>query len=213
MQSMLTRTLRTIQITNKATAFRSILPQQQKYNFHTSPTFRSGLSDLQQYNILEYDPGRIEITGYISKGFNVGQVRVFGSLIATTNEFFSWNVTRFEDITIESLKFFEYLNPTPHILVIGTGDDHALVSREIREHFKQAGIIIEEMSTKHALATFNVLNQEGRNVACALLSVEPLDPRDVTPEKIPNLFIEIEEISKNDPAHLREQQMRKGGFH
>lgn len=43
-----------------------------------------------------------------------------------------------------------------------------------------------------AISTFNVLNEEGRNVAAAILSLDPVIQTDVTPEKEPGLFDQIE---------------------
>lgn len=44
-------------------------------------------------------------------------------------------------------------------------------------HFSKQGVAVEHMSSDNAMATFNVLNQEGRPAAAALLSRKPL-PRD-----------------------------------
>ena len=45
-------------------------------------------------------------------------------------------------------------------------------SGEIRRAFVEAGIGLEPMATGAAVRTYNVLLQEGRDVACALIAVE-----------------------------------------
>ncbi len=64
----------------------------------------------------------------------------------------------------------------------------------------------------NALSTFNVLNQENRSVACALLSMKPVDVTELTPENHPALFMEIEEMAKTDPQFARMVAQKRGGF-
>lgn len=47
-----------------------------------------------------------------------------------------------------------------------------------------------------AISTFNVLNQEGRNVVCAAISLEPVDPRTITPDENPALFMQLQDTSQ-----------------
>jgi NADH dehydrogenase [ubiquinone] 1 alpha subcomplex assembly factor 3 len=191
--------------------------KQRQILFHSYQTMKqeenTGEKLIKQYNVLQYDPGKIVVTSYINKGFNIGIVRVLGSVILTPYDFFCWNVQTPEDITIESLQFFEYMNPTPRILIIGTGKDYISLDIKIRNHFKSVGIVIEEMSTVRALSTFNILNQEDRNVACALLTLEPLDATELTPDKNPTVFIQIEELAKSDPISVLEKKRKDSHFH
>ena len=79
-----------------------------------------------------------------------------------------------QDITIESLSVFTLLYPTVECLFIGCGDNiPAQLDPALARFFKQKGIVVEVSSSANAAATFNVLNNEGRNVAAALLALGP----------------------------------------
>jgi NADH dehydrogenase [ubiquinone] 1 alpha subcomplex assembly factor 3 len=98
------------------------------------------------------------------------------SIICLSSEFLLWEPRTFEDITIESLSIFELIYPTLEVLFIGCGD--IMLNQlpiEIIKHFRSKGIVIEATNTVNAAATFNVLNAEGRNVACALLTNFPVN--------------------------------------
>ncbi|ORZ21926.1 NADH dehydrogenase 1 alpha subcomplex assembly factor 3 [Lobosporangium transversale] len=73
----------------------------------------------------------------------------------------------------EIFKIFELMNPRPEILVIGTGKAFAPLSPAIRSVIRNLGIQVDMMSTANAAATYNMLAEEGRDVAAALLPLEP----------------------------------------
>lgn len=52
------------------------------------------------------------------------------------------------------------------------------------------------MKSKHAATTFNLLNSENRNVAAAILSIEPVNSKELTPDTDPDLMTEIYEDAK-----------------
>ncbi|CAI7787500.1 unnamed protein product [Closterium sp. NIES-54] len=55
------------------------------------------------------------------------------------------------------------------LLLLGTGQRMQAVPGELREFVRACGMKLEVLSTRHAIATLNVLNEEGRSVAAALL--------------------------------------------
>ena len=57
----------------------------------------------------------------------------------------------------------------PEVLLVGTGDRHVMLSREVLDPLLRAGIGVECMSTPAAARTYNVLMAEGRLVIAALL--------------------------------------------
>lgn len=85
------------------------------------------------------------------------------------------------------------------MLLIGTGDEMTAINPVIFGHFARNGVAVEHMASvryirfagvydhaensmvcllqKHAISTFNVLNQEGRGVAAAMLCRNHM-PRD-----------------------------------
>jgi len=117
---------------------------------------------------------RMSVRGYGEDCFQVNETHVHGSVVILPHSFFIWEAKTFEDITKESLSLFTMLHPTIEVLFIGCGDVmHKPLDAALTRHFKQKGIIVEASSTTNAAATFNVLNGEGRNVACALLGLGP----------------------------------------
>ena len=57
------------------------------------------------------------------------------------------------------------------ILLIGTGENAAMISPEVRQAFRDVGVSIDVMDTAAACRTYNVLMPEGRVVAAALIPV------------------------------------------
>lgn len=140
------------------------------------------------------------ISGYGERSFFVGNTRLFGSIFVTKKQVFLWDVSNPNEITIESLALAEHLNPTPTLLLVGTGRGIVRLPPEVHEHFRQNGVVIEEMNTVSAVSTFNILNQEGRDVCCACISLEPVNVKDLTPQKSPAVFLEIQEAISRRPT-------------
>lgn len=57
-------------------------------------------------------------------------------------------------------------------VLLGTGDSQVFPSGDIRKAFVEAGVGLEPMATGAAVRTYNILLQEGRDVACALVAVD-----------------------------------------
>eukprot|EP00761_Pharyngomonas_kirbyi_P000146 gb/GECH01000146.1/.p1 GENE.gb/GECH01000146.1/~~gb/GECH01000146.1/.p1 ORF type:complete len:240 (+),score=69.95 gb/GECH01000146.1/:1-720(+) len=143
---------------------------------------------LQQFNLMQPESGKTQVSHHESKFCTVNGVFLYGSVILLPNSALLWEAKTYEDITINSLGLFELLNPAPTILLLGTGDRAELLPAEIYEYFQDRQISIEAMSSFHAAATFNVLNLEDRPVAAAILSPEPVNAKEITPENRPGLF-------------------------
>ncbi|KAI9261997.1 NADH dehydrogenase 1 alpha subcomplex assembly factor 3 [Sporodiniella umbellata] len=73
---------------------------------------------------------------------------------------------------LECFKIFDIISPRPELVLFGTGKDLAPLPEEVRKYFFQRGMQVDQMNTKHAAATYNVLAEEGRRVALALLPFE-----------------------------------------
>ncbi|KAK3823695.1 MAG: NADH dehydrogenase 1 alpha subcomplex assembly factor 3 [Linnemannia elongata] len=78
-----------------------------------------------------------------------------------------------EDTAKEIFKVFELMNPRPEILIVGTGKAFAPLSPAVRAVVRSLGLQVDMMSTANAAATYNMLAEEGREVAAALLPLEP----------------------------------------
>ncbi|KAF9134053.1 hypothetical protein BGW39_008272 [Mortierella sp. 14UC] len=78
-----------------------------------------------------------------------------------------------ESTAKEIFKVFELMNPRPEILIVGTGKAFAPLSPAVRSVVRSFGLQVDMMSTANAAATYNMLAEEGREVAAALLPLEP----------------------------------------
>ncbi|KAG0344299.1 hypothetical protein BG004_004576 [Podila humilis] len=78
-----------------------------------------------------------------------------------------------EETAKEIFKIFELMNPRPEILIVGTGKMFAPLSPAVRSVIRGYGLQVDMMSTANAAATYNMLAEEGREVAAALLPLEP----------------------------------------
>jgi len=76
-----------------------------------------------------------------------------------------WSDNRFE--------FFETVTPRPEILVLGTGNTLVQPPSVARECLRKLGMQLEVMDTRNACSTYNLLTEEGRRVAAALLPLSP----------------------------------------
>ncbi len=135
---------------------------------------------------------------YIYKGFKIKRNEVKGPVIVFKNSFYRWNVPQygvggalndvedskgeliekdgFKDCdsvfygwTIEMFKLFECLEKKPEILLIGCGSNSFMLPPNIKTFITDMGIQIEAVTTEKASSTFNLMLEEGREVAAALL--------------------------------------------
>jgi NADH dehydrogenase [ubiquinone] 1 alpha subcomplex assembly factor 3 len=131
----------------------------------------------------------VQINGYNDYGFlfNVDDA-VMGSVIVFRDGFFSWNVKTFEEITIESLTPIWLHHPLPNLLLVGCGDRVQWFKSEIVEYLLKKGVIVEMLRTPTAASTFNILNQEERLVAAALITMKPYDSSVTPAETFSNML-------------------------
>lgn len=121
----------------------------------------------------------VNVRGYGDTSFQINEVQVNQSVLLFRKSFLLWNARTFKDITIESLSIFAMLHPTIEVLFIGCGEvQPSRLPPDLVQHFKVKGIVIEASTSINAAATFNILISEGRNVAAALLTNQPIDPNE-----------------------------------
>jgi len=110
------------------------------------------------------------VAGYGDGGFRMGDSRFEGSMMITPDGFYPWAVSEKSEISIENLE--PILNASGvEIIVIGLGPNMAFLPKNIRATFEEKKIAIEAMDTGAAARTYNVLLQEGRLVAAALIAI------------------------------------------
>lgn len=112
---------------------------------------------------------KVRINGYDENKFYANGVEVEGAIICLSRLTLKWTPKSFEEITPESLALFELLRPAPEILILGCGKRMGRVSQEVRDYLRSNGIKLEAIGTANATSTFNILNEEGRIVAAAML--------------------------------------------
>lgn len=122
---------------------------------------------------LEGGKERTFLLGYDGQGFEVRDVNFRGSILALPNACFLWKPRRLEEITPEALAPLLLVKPPIEIVIVGSGEKlERPLPKETLEFMAAKGIAVEHMDTASACSTFNILNQEDRRVAGALLAVD-----------------------------------------
>jgi NADH dehydrogenase [ubiquinone] 1 alpha subcomplex assembly factor 3 len=67
---------------------------------------------------------------------------------------------------------FDVVVPKPEILLIGTGKSVNPLPAILRQHLNKLGIQVDVMDSWNACTTYNLLSEEGRRVAAALLPLQ-----------------------------------------
>lgn len=139
----------------------------------TLSTFTDGLAGILKPEVNQ-DMMKPSILGYGDHAFQINNVLVRQSVIVLPGHFLLWNARTVDDITIKNLSIFTLIYPTIEILFVGTGETYEKpLSPEVLSYFRSKGIVVEASGTMNAASTFNMLSGEGRNVACALLTLYP----------------------------------------
>ncbi|KAI8988928.1 NADH dehydrogenase 1 alpha subcomplex assembly factor 3 [Pilobolus umbonatus] len=113
-------------------------------------------------------------------------IKIDQPLILVSGSPFLWNppprspgFMPMKDWPLDTFKIFEVVSPKPELIMFGTGKEFAPIPEHIRKFFFELGIQVDQMNSKLAAATYNVLAEEGRRVAAALL---PLEEKAIKPE-------------------------------
>lgn len=109
------------------------------------------------------------INSYGPEGFKINETFYKNSLIITPNQII--------EIKLDSLEeFFDYdfkkiLELEPEIFLIGTGENHKIVSPLLKNKIKNIYPLtaIDEMNTASVCRTYNILMMEDRHVAALLM--------------------------------------------
>ncbi|TBU33024.1 hypothetical protein BD311DRAFT_785142 [Dichomitus squalens] len=81
----------------------------------------------------------------------------------------------------EHFEVFDTVVPKPEILLVGTGERVEMMPPALRQYLNKAGIQVDIMNTRNACSTYNLLAEEGRRVAAALLPLTPQNWPDAPP--------------------------------
>ncbi|KAH7931323.1 MAS20-domain-containing protein [Leucogyrophana mollusca] len=137
-------------------------------------------------NMLAGDvPPAVQVNSVSAEGIQLADGLILPSAcIFLDGKVFLWNVptTLWAGWGKEHFGIFETAVPKPEILVLGTGKSMALLPPFLRSYVRQLGIQVDVMDTRNACSTYNLLAEEGRRVAAALL---PYSPRSWRPQNSP----------------------------
>ncbi|KAM0854336.1 hypothetical protein ACQ4PT_050491 [Festuca glaucescens] len=133
------------------------------------PSLRT-FSLYDQINLIDSVPeDQLRFQSYDDTGFKINNVKYEGSLLIVENKIMTWTPKTFADITAESLSIFKVVHPIPEILILGCGKYVQPVSPELRKFIRSTGMKLEAIDSRNAASTYNILNEEGRPVAAAVL--------------------------------------------
>lgn len=116
-------------------------------------------------------PGRAAIDTYGAGGFGFAGMSHKGSIIALPSGIYAWNV---DPAAMTPADFAMAITERAEIdlLLIGMGPEMARPPRPVRAALEAAGIMYDPMTTGHAVSTYNLLLEEKRRVAAALVGVD-----------------------------------------
>ncbi|CAL5381095.1 unnamed protein product [Camellia sinensis] len=130
------------------------LPNQQPL-----PSLRRAFSLYDQINLIDNVPeDQLRFQGYTDEGFTVNGVAYEGSVLCVGNLITSWSPKKLSEITADR-----------EILILGCGRNIQQVHPELRRFIRSTGMKLEVLDSRNASSTYNILNEEGRIVAAALL--------------------------------------------
>ncbi|KAE8695695.1 NADH dehydrogenase 1 alpha subcomplex assembly factor 3-like isoform X3 [Hibiscus syriacus] len=134
------------------------------------PSPRRAFSLYDQINLIDNVPDeQLRFQRYTETGFTVNGVNYEGSLLCVENLATYWGPRNFSEITPQSLSVFQIIRPIPEILILGCGRNIEPVDPELRRFISSTGMKLEPLDSRNAASTYNILNEEGRIVAAALL--------------------------------------------
>jgi uncharacterized protein len=116
-------------------------------------------------------PRPAPIEAYGQGGFRFADMSHRGSLLCLPDGIWAWPLTQASEIDEASLARVFGNAQAIDTLILGTGKDIWLPQSALRETLRAAGIVLDPMQTGSAITTYNIMLDEGRRVAAALIAV------------------------------------------
>jgi uncharacterized protein len=117
-------------------------------------------------------PGQAPIDSYGRGGFRFAGMSHRGSLLCLPSGIYAWPVDEPAGITMETLGPVLAEADRIGLLLIGTGRSRWPLPVELLSAFARHKISAETSQTGQAANTYNILLDEGRKVAAALIAVD-----------------------------------------
>ncbi len=116
-------------------------------------------------------PGRAPIDGYGEGGFRFAGMSHRGSLLIVPSGIYAWPVTSPQEIGEGALARVFAEADDIDLLMIGSGQDPVALPSQLKARLNEVKIAVDLQPTGGAASTYNVLLDEGRRVAAALIAV------------------------------------------
>jgi uncharacterized protein len=116
-------------------------------------------------------PRSAPIEAYGKGGFAFADMSHRGSLLCLPDGIWAWPVTSPEEIDQASLQQVFDAAGSIDTLIIGTGTGVWLPPPSLREALRGVKIVLDTMQTGPAIRTYNIMMDERRRVAAALIAV------------------------------------------
>ena len=128
--------------------------------------------DVAELNDTGFYPYQAPIDAYGNGGFRFAELSHRGSLLCLPSGMHAWPVTSAAEITLDNLAPVFAVADQIDVLMIGLGSDIVAFPRELRDALRERQIIVEAISTGSAVSTYNILLEEKRAIAAALIAVD-----------------------------------------
>ncbi len=116
-------------------------------------------------------PGLAPIEAYVAGGFRFAGMSHRGSILVLPSGIHAWPVTGL-DVVIPADFDLVLEEGGIDLLLIGTGAEMRRPPRAVRDTFAARNMAFDVMATAVAVSTYNVLLDERRRVAAALIAVD-----------------------------------------
>ena len=116
-------------------------------------------------------PGRAANATNGAGGFGFAGMSHKGSILALPSGIYAWNVDP-RELTPADFAMVIAEKSEIDLFLIGMGPDMARPPKPVRAALEAAGIMYDPMATGHAVSTYNLLLEEKRRVAAALIGVD-----------------------------------------
>ncbi|MFT0862055.1 Mth938-like domain-containing protein [Ancylobacter sp. G4_0304] len=116
-------------------------------------------------------PRQVPVEGYGKGFFHFAGMASSGSILALPSGIHAWAPASVAQIDAAALAEVFRQAGAIEMLIIGTGVEPWPVPEALRWRLRDVGIGVDAMPTRAAASTYNVLLDEGRAVAAALLAL------------------------------------------
>jgi len=127
---------------------------------------------MSEANDDGFVPGRHLIDAVGNGGFRFAEMSHRGSILILPSGIYAWPVKSALDLDASSLDAVFDEADMIDLILIGTGKNPAYLDEDLRWKLREAKIGFDPMTTTAAARTYNVLLNEGRRVAAALIAVD-----------------------------------------